>query len=274
MQSISNAGFLPLAAGFPANPVLQLYQVKADGIINTVTVTLVSAAHLSIYYFELSSACKSLVASSANATTTAVSFSASTPPTWLTTTGDLPLAFFSSQPASTATAQSGWTNLTTLNAANGNVLNAQSGPTATGANQAYTGAVTWGTANPVSEVILLSANQSFYGFTSQMVAEAIGSDTALAHSSQVEMDVIGIDTANAHTSQAYVEAVGADTALARVSQIYIELIVPLYERTSQMVLEAIGQDTAKVRTSQMYMEVLFSSQGQRRRVVEDELFTY
>jgi hypothetical protein len=249
---------------------LAAYRIQASGgAPQSVTVALGGTGLLSIFYVETTAV--AFTATTGTTSTTAVSLSASLPTQWLTTIGDLPLAFFASLPASTATNQGGWTGLCALNTANGAVLDGQSGPTATSAGQAYTGSVTWSATNPAGAALLVSASSvGPYALTSQEVAEAISLDTANARSSQILNEVVGSDTANAHTSQAVNEVVGADTANARVSQAYIEVIIPLYERTSQMVMETLDTASANVRSSQMVLEVLFSSQGQRRRTVDEE----
>jgi hypothetical protein len=179
--------------------------------------------------------------------------------------GDLPLTFWIVETPTTVTPYSGWTTLATLTPPSpGNVytLNVQKGPAATTAGQSYTGGITWGVTNPAGIGVALSVNSSEYDFTSQEFLESIATGTTTG------------TTGVPKSSQEFLETIGQDTALARSSQEFIELVIPLYVRVSQDVAELVASDTPNVRTSQLWLDVLFSSQGQRRRVIDDELITY
>jgi len=254
--------------------------------------------YFAVYFAEIANGISKL-GLTITTNTTSPTISTTDPRNWLADTGDLPFTIWITETATTATDYPGWTNIATITPPSpGNVytLNIQQGPAATSGGQNYTGGVTWGVTNPIGIGVALSVNSSFYDFTSQEFLEAISvgatsgtsgvpkssqefleaisQDTANARSSQTIIEAIGQDTANARGSQEIVEVVGQDTANSRASQMFIELVVPLYVRTTQAFAELVCSTAPNVRTSQMWLDVLFSSQGQRRRVIDDELITY
>jgi hypothetical protein len=255
------------------NFILAVYRLYSLGPTSA-TVNFSGSTACAAWYAECSGVASSYFTSAAFGTTTP-SITVNTPTTELQVAGDIPLALWSGLQPMTATAQAGWTELTQLNNTVNAVLEIQQGPAATGSNQAYTTQVTWSVTNPQSfgaTVTLSGSNTN--AVMSQEVVEALGFDTANAHLSQEYAEALGYDTSTAHLSQEPVEVLASDTALARLSQWYIEILVPLRVRLSQEVCEVLGRDTANVRVSQTYIEVIWSSVGERRRVVDDEMFTY
>jgi len=199
------------------------------------------------------------------------------PTSWAPTTGDLPYGFFAARDAATVAAQGGWTEVANLNNTGGQYaqLEVQQGPATAATPQNVTAQAAWtgspSDTNNLAALVILSSS-SPYALISQDVAEIISQDTANAQVSQVAVETVGQDTANAHVSQEAVELVSQDTAFARVSQWVVELIVPLPPRVSQFAMEVLGQDTTNARISQVVVEILWSSQGARRRVADEEWF--
>lgn len=202
-----------------------------------------------------------------------------TPLTWAPQTGDLPYGFFGARDASTVAAQAGWTEVDNLNSTTGEFaqLEVQQGPATVSTPQNVTAEATWSgtpsdTHNIAALVILSGAGP--YALSSQEPLEVLGLDTANARVSQEPLEALGIDTSHARVSQDPVEVVALDTSLAHVSQVVLEAVIPLYVRSSQEPMEVLALDTAHARVSQVVTEVLWSSQGARRRVVDDEWFMY
>jgi hypothetical protein len=244
----------------------------------TVTATFSSATYASAWYSEFSG-CNSVVFQTAeNAAYGSLTIVGNTPITWAPLTGDLAYFFSGIRDAATPTAT--WSEIADLNNSSGQFaqLEVQESPATTSSPQNVTGEVTWanlsGTDASSISWLLVVSQQTPLQLSSQEPMEVVGTDTADGRVSQVPLEVIGTDTAKGHVSQAVLEAISTDTAKGHVSQVVMEVICPQYVRVSQVPMEIMGTDTASVRMSQVVMEVVWSSQGQRRRVVDDEWFMY
>lgn len=189
--------------------------------------------------------------------------------------GDLPIAFFAARDAATVVAQGGWTELANLNNTGGQFaqLEIQQGPVTVSSPQNVTGQATWsGTPGDTNNVALLAIFSSSppYALDSQAVIETLDQNPLNARLSQEVLESLDQNPLNARVSQEVLETLCQDTTLARLSQVVVEVICPISIHVSQEVLESLDQNPLNVRLSQVCAEVLWSSQGQRRRVVDDE----
>ena len=279
------SNMLPNTAGTPwtiiaqqgGPPYMTVYRFTATGALTYVfNVQFNVAALASVALITTNAASVSGVTFGNGSGNVTVSAQGTTPPYWAPQAGDLPYGFFASSTAATPTTQSGWTQLANLNSTAGysSQLQVQQGPATTTTPQSPTAQTTWSGAAGFTSLgaILTMTAAGPYDMTSQGVLETLGTGTPNDHTSQMALETIGQGVPNEHTSQLNLEIAAQDTALMRGSQIYIELLIPLEVRISQDVLETLDTGTPNVRSSQMLLEVLFSSQGQRRRTLDEEWF--
>ena len=253
--------------------LLSLYRVVSSGP-QSVTVQLNGTGRCAAWLAEVSNVGSLLFQGGATGTTLASS-TADLPTTQLQVAGDIPIGAFLCSSVATSTPQAGWSEIAALNEGVGVSLEIQTGPVASGSQQAYTAEVTWSVTNPgglAATVTISSAPPN--ALLSQEALELVSDGTPNSRTSQWALEALSQDTANSRTSQWALEALSQDTAKARMSQMVVEVLIQLDARLSQEVLETLASGSPHARVSQFVVEVIWSSLGARRRTIDDELMTF